>query len=364
MQLANYARYARQLVLPGFGPAAQHQLTQARVLVVGAGGLGCPLLQYLAAAGVGTLGIVDADVVDISNLHRQILFGSSDVGQPKALVAKRKLLEHNPSISLQTYPEHLTQANALELLSQYDIVADGTDNFATRYLVNDACVVLGKPLVHGSVYQYEGQLAVFNHPVGVGPNYRCLYPTPPAAESMPNCAEAGVLGVLPGIIGAMMAQECIKLITGIGEPLAPNWLVYDGLAFKFHLYKMEQDPNNILFQPGFDFGGQDYTDTTCATPTALEVDADGLAEMTQRGALLIDVREHWEHAEANIGGRNVPLAEIETLAATVTGAVVLYCKSGARSAAAAHRLRLLTGRNDIASLRGGILQYRAERLHT
>jgi adenylyltransferase/sulfurtransferase len=362
MQYADYARYARQLVLPGFGPQAQQKLAQARVLVVGAGGLGCPLLQYLAAAGVGTIGIADGDVVDASNLHRQILYGDADVGKPKAQTARQKLLAQNPHVQVNTHAEHLTQANALAIIGGYDLVADGSDNFATRYLVNDACVLLGKPLVHGSVYQYEGQLAVFNHPAGSGPNYRCLYPTPPAADSMPNCAEAGVLGVLPGIIGAMMAQECIKLVTGIGDTLAGRWLVYDGLTGTQRTYAVTRDPHNVLFKAGFDFAAQDYADTTCALPSELEVSADAFAQLRMQGAWVIDVREPWEHAEANIGGRNVPLTQIDSIAQDVNGPVVLYCKSGARSAAAAHRLRLLTGRTDVVSLRGGLLQYNAVKM--
>src|ERR1035437_2494874 len=227
-------RYARHIILPEIGLEGQQKLKQAKVLVVGAGGLGCPVLQYLTAAGVGTLGIIDFDTVDESNLQRQVLYSTEDIGKHKAAIAKEKLEKQNPDINLVSHVAHLTSANALEIISQYDIVVDGSDNFATRYLVNDACVILNKVLVFGSIFKFEGQVSVFNYKGG--PTYRCLYPEAPAEGDVPNCAEIGVLGVLPGIVGTLQANEVIKIITGIGDILSGKLLTLDALTMQFNTF--------------------------------------------------------------------------------------------------------------------------------
>lgn len=223
-------RYHRQMILPQVGPEGQERLKQSSVVVVGAGGLGVPVLQYLAAAGVGRIGIVEMDRVEVSNLHRQVLYTTEDLGKPKALVAKERLLALNPLVAVDAYPVRLTSENALEILKPYHLVVDASDNFPTRYLVNDACVLLGKPLVYGAIYQFDGQVAVFHHkaPEGeMGPCYRCLFPKPPPPGSVPSCAEAGVFGVLPAVVGSLMAAEALKVLLGIGKPLAGSLLLYD-----------------------------------------------------------------------------------------------------------------------------------------
>ena len=238
------ARYSRHLVLPEFNITGQRKLKNARVLVVGAGGLGAPLLQYLTAAGVSTLGIVDFDVVEESNLQRQVLFSGDDIGKPKAQAALEKLEKLNRHIKLRAYQTRLDSQNALDIIKDYDIVADGTDNFATRYLINDACVILGKVNVYGSVYRFEGQVSVFNHPTQEGdngPNYRDLFPSPPPPDLVPNCAEGGVIGVLPGIIGSLQASEVIKVITGIGEPLSGKLFLFDALRFETKTVKIRKN---------------------------------------------------------------------------------------------------------------------------
>ena len=221
-------RYNRHIILSEIGQKGQDKLSKAKVLVVGAGGLGCPILQYLAAAGVGTIGIVDFDVVEVSNLQRQILFGSSSLGQNKAAAAKERLSDLNNSITINAYPEKLTFQNAIELFNQYDIIVDGTDNFETRYLINDACILTNKPLVFGAIYKFQGQVSVFNY--NNGPTYRCAFPNKPKKDTVPNCSEVGVLGVLPGIIGTMQANEVLKIILGIGNVLSGKLLCYDALS--------------------------------------------------------------------------------------------------------------------------------------
>ena len=233
-------RYQRHLSLPSFGEAAQLRLKASRVLVIGAGGLGCPALQYLAAAGVGKLGVVDFDLVDTSNLQRQILFTETDVGKPKARVAATRLRSMNSHIEVIEVAERLTAENALGLFSDYDIIVDGSDNFVTRYLVNDACVMTGKPLVYGAIYTFQGQVSVFNFQGG--PTYRCLFPDPPDPEDAPNCSEIGVIGVLPGLIGTLQAAEAIKVITGVGEPLSGRLLLLDALTMRQQTVQFSRDP--------------------------------------------------------------------------------------------------------------------------
>ncbi len=242
------SRYNRHLILPGFGVQSQEKLKQSKVLVIGAGGLGCPVLLYLTAAGVGEIGIVDFDTVEESNLQRQVLFTVNDIGKPKAEVAAAKLSLQNQFIKFNTYSLRLENKSALAIFPEYDIIIDGTDNFATRYLVNDACVLLGKPLVHGAIYKFEGQVSVFNYTDRsgkTGPSYRCLFPVPPAAGSVANCSEIGVLGVLPGIIGTLQATEAIKLITGIGEPLSGKLMLFDALTMNSTLVKINRNQARV-----------------------------------------------------------------------------------------------------------------------
>ena len=243
------ARYNRHIIIPGFGMEAQLKLKAAKVLVIGSGGLGSPVLLYLAAAGVGTIGIVDFDVVDDSNLQRQVLFGVDEIGKPKVEAARRRLQALNPYIKLHIYNTHLNSQNALEILKDYDVIADGTDNFPTRYLVNDASVLLGKPNVYASIFQFEGQVSVFNYRNAqgeLGPNYRDLYPTPPPPGLVPSCAEGGVLGVLPGIIGSLQALEVIKVITGVGETLAGRFYIFDALNFESRTFNIRPREDNPL----------------------------------------------------------------------------------------------------------------------
>ncbi|AEV16910.1 hypothetical protein TCCBUS3UF1_18710 [Thermus sp. CCB_US3_UF1] len=238
-------RYHRQMILPQVGPEGQARLKGASVVVVGAGGLGVPVLLYLVAAGVGRVGIVEMDRVEVSNLHRQVLYTTEDVGKPKALAAKERLLALNPLVRIDTYPLRLTSENALEVLRPYDLVVDASDNFPTRYLVNDACVLLGKPLVYGAIYQFDGQVAVFHHPTGegeMGPCYRCLFPKPPPPGSVPSCAEAGVFGVLPAVVGSLMAAEALKVLLGLGQPLAGYLLLYEALEAGFRKLKLRRNP--------------------------------------------------------------------------------------------------------------------------
>jgi molybdopterin/thiamine biosynthesis adenylyltransferase/molybdopterin converting factor small subunit len=242
------ARYNRHIIIPGFGMEAQQKLKTARVLVIGSGGLGSPVLLYLAAAGVGTIGIVDFDVVDDSNLQRQVLFGVNEIGKPKVEAARRRLEALNPYIRLQIYNTHLNSQNALDILKDYDVIADGTDNFPTRYLVNDASVLLGKPNVYASIFQFEGQVSVFNYRNAKGepgPNYRDLYPTPPPPGLVPSCAEGGVLGVLPGIIGSLQALEVIKVITGVGETLSGRFYIFDALTRRQSYQRQEPDDHRV-----------------------------------------------------------------------------------------------------------------------
>ena len=239
------SRYNKQIILPEIKLEGQEKLRSAKVLVIGAGGLGCPVLQYLAAAGVGTLGIVDGDKVEISNLQRQVLYTADNIGQSKAIVAERKLRALNPHINTHTYPVFIDSKNALELMRTYDIIVDGSDNFATRYLINDACIILDKPMVSGAIYKFEGQVSVFNY--NNGPTYRCIFPEPPNADESPNCAEIGVIASLPGIIGTIQANEVIKIITGIGEVLSGKLLVIDTLTMNTHIFhfKLNEANKNI-----------------------------------------------------------------------------------------------------------------------
>lgn len=362
-------RYGRHVIIPDFGLNAQLQLKAARVLVVGAGGLGSPLLLYLAAAGVGRIGIIDFDVVDDSNLQRQVLFDVSDVGELKVQAASQRLRALNPFIEVIPYSVRLTKDNAKELFNDYDVIADGTDNFATRYLVNDACVLLNKPNVFASIFQFEGQVSVFNYRMGngkVGPNYRDLYAEPPPSDLIPSCAVGGVLGVLPGIIGSMQALEVIKIITGVGEPLSGRLFHFDALTFESRVYNIARDPANPL--NGLHQTQHELIDyellcngVQSVRPPVKEITAQELAEWKGRGEdfQLIDVREPYEYDIVNLGAELIPSQTILDAADRIDRIrkVVIHCKSGARSEKAIRELEEKDGRTNLFNLKGGIKAY-------
>ena len=360
LSAAETNRYSRHLLLPEIGPAGQQRLKAARVLVVGCGGLGCPVLQYLAAAGVGTLGLLDFDTVDDSNLQRQVLYATVDVGRPKAVAAAEKLRAQNPFIELRIHQMLLSAANALDLFAGYDIVVDCSDNFATRYLVNDACVVLGKPLVFGAIFKFEGQVSVFNHQKG--PTYRCLYPEPPALGDAPNCAEIGVLGVLPGLVGTMQAAETLKIILELGEVLSGRLLLIDALSMRFQTVRFRAVPANQLLTtlaPDYAaFCGEAPLEV--APARAAEIGADELKAWQQSGRplQLLDVREPHEHARRSIGGELIPLAQLAGRLVSLQSEVpvVVHCASGVRSQKAA-LLLLAHGFAEVYSLRNGLADY-------
>jgi sulfur-carrier protein adenylyltransferase/sulfurtransferase len=316
-------RYSRHLKLEGFGEEAQLKLSSAKVLVVGAGGLGCPALLYLAAAGIGTLGIADDDLVSESNLQRQILFSSGDIDEAKVDAAAKKIKEQNPFITIETYNERITKQNALSLLADYDVILDGSDNFATKYLLNDACVILGKPLVFAAVHKFLAQVSVFNYKGG--PTYRCLFPEPPGEGEMPACGEVGVLGVLPGMAGTWQAAETIKIITGIGEPLSGKLLSFDLLTNDVTSFNFEVcEENKEIKQLG------DYT-ISCKNDT---ITYENLKRIQQDSDVqLIDVREKSEFEEINLNGINIPMSELEKRISELNPDLItiVHCKSGVRS---------------------------------
>lgn len=366
-------RYARHLALPDFGSEGQRKLKEASVLVVGAGGLGCPVLLYLTAAGVGHIGIIDHDAVDVTNLHRQVLYGLDDVGRPKAEAAVDRLKALNPHVRFSLYHAELTSANALDLIRQYDVVADGSDNFPTRYLVNDACVLMDKVDVHAGIFRYEGQLSVFNQCGSDGrrgPNYRDLHPRPPAPDAAADCGEAGVLGVLPGILGTMQALEVIKVITGVGDTLHGRVYLFDARTFTSRTMALPRDPANPL-------SGEHPTQTRLVDYEAfcgakdpveeqarMEIGPLELKSWMDRGKLfqLVDVREAYERAMMHIGGDHIPLDRIPDLHELIhrDRPVVLYCRSGARSAMAIQWLREVHGLQGPLNLKGGMLAWEHE----
>ena len=356
-------RYARHFAIPEFGLDGQEKLKQSKVLVVGAGGLGSPVLLYLAAAGVGKIGIVDFDVVDLSNLQRQVLYKVEDVGQSKAQLAKKRLLEMNPHIEVEVYQEAFTRENAIELVRQYDVVADGTDNFPTRYLVNDACVLAGKVNVYASIFRFEGQVSVFNLPAedgSRGPNYRDLFPEPPPPDMVPNCAEGGVLGVLPGIIGSLQASEVIKVLTGVGNPLSGRLFLFDAATFSTRVLKFPVNPN-LEIRALIDY------EEFCGIPKPQQAVQDFDISVQQLDALskdgedfvLIDVREEYEYEADQMGGQLIPLAslpaQIHQLNKQQT--IIVHCRSGQRSKKAAKLLQE-QGFIKVHNLLGGILAWR------
>lgn len=349
-------RYARHANLPGFGMEAQMRLKKGSVLVVGAGGLGTPLLQYLTAAGVGKIGIIDPDRVGLSNLQRQVLYQIGDIGKPKVEIAAQRLSALNPNVLFELYPFALTPENALDLVKQYDVVADGSDNFATRYLVNDACVIQEKPLVYGAVFRSEGQLAVFNWlgPEGTrGQNYRNLYPTPPEEGTVPSCAEGGVLGVLPGIIGGMQANETIKILTGTGKPLSGKLMLFDAHTGNSQIIRMPDAPPYPIHAL------EDYA-ATCgnALHPVTEITPFELRQWKAGGIpfFLVDVRESWEFAEFNLGGVHLPLGLLPEKGNQLPRdlPVVVICQSGVRSVRATLLLQATFGYKEVFNVKGGI----------
>lgn len=361
-------RYSRHLNLPQFGLETQEKLKNSKVLVVGTGGLGAPMLQYLTAAGVGTIGVVDFDRIDESNLQRQVLFGTSDVGQPKTAIAIRKLQDQNPHIRFNQYDLRLDSSNALDIIKEYDVVADGTDNFPTRYLVNDACVLAGKTNVYASIFQFEGQVSVFNYLQENGergPNYRDIFPTPPPPGMVPSCAEGGVLGVLPGIVGSLQASEVIKVLTGIGKPLVGRLFLFDALDFSTRMLNIRKDPKNPLngenptIHQLIDYEEFCGLNNIEANPS-INVDELQRWLKAKEEFVLIDVREPYEYEKANLGAELIPLNEIENNLDKIPkeGKVVIHCKSGVRSGKAIDLLKEKYGYQNILNLEGGILAWK------
>ena len=360
-------RYSRHLIIPNVGMEGQRKLKAARVLLIGAGGLGSPLALYLAAAGVGTLGLVDFDVVDVTNLQRQVLHGTKDVGRPKLESARDRIKDVNPNVHVEPYETRLTSANALEILRDYDLVIDGTDNFPTRYLTNDACVLLGKPNVYGSIYRFEGQASVFA--TAEGPCYRCLFREPPPPGLVPSCAEGGVLGVLPGLIGTIQATEGIKLLLGIGETLVGRLLLVDALSMRFRTVKLRKDPSCPVCGTREIRELIDYEQFCGIDPHAAPDGGAGVPEITPAELAarlrrhddldLVDVREPYELEIARIeGARLVPLATLTESLNTLDSArdIVVMCRSGARSAKAVRQLQN-AGFRRVWNLAGGILRW-------
>src|SRR5689334_19101838 len=362
-------RYSRHLIMPEVGMEGQLKLKAARVLCIGAGGLGSPLALYLGAAGVGTLGIVDFDVVDYTNLQRQIIHSTADVGRKKLDSAAEKLKAINPFLNIRKFDTRLSSENALELFREFDIIADGTDNFPTRYLVNDACVLTGKPNVYGSIFRFEGQASVFA--TKEGPCYRCLYPEPPPPGLVPSCAEGGVLGVLPGIIGCIQANETIKLIIGAGEPLIGRFLIFDALRMKFRELKLRKDPDcpvcgthptvtKLIDYEQF-CGVQSSTQEAPMSGSTTEISAVDLKKRLDRGDVLkiVDVREPHEYEINRIKGSTlIPLGDIPKRYVELdpSDEIVVQCKVGGRSAKAADFLRS-KGFTRVLNLTGGILDW-------
>lgn len=366
---ADLARYARHIILPEVGMEGQQKLKAARVLLVGAGGLGSPLALYLAAAGVGVLGIVDFDVVDASNLQRQIIHTTSDIGRGKLDSAAEKLAALNPGVKVVRHETRLSSANALHILKEYDVVADGTDNFPTRYLVNDACVLLGKPNVYGSVFRFEGQASVFA--TRGGPCYRCIYPEPPPPGMAPSCVEGGVLGILPGLVGVIQATETIKLILGKGESLIGRLLLVDALAMRFRELKLRKNPEcpvcgenptvtRLIDYQQFCGLGQEASQEKTMKNGIPQMSVQELKQRLDAGEdlMILDVREPYEYQIANIGGTLIPQSEVPRRLAEIdrNREIVVQCRSGGRSQRIAEFLAA-QGYPDVKNLAGGILAW-------
>lgn len=358
------ARYSRHLSLNDFGVAGQEKLKAAHVLVIGAGGLGSPALLYLAAAGVGHIGIVDFDTVDLSNLQRQVLFDTDDVGHGKARTARSRLQALNPHVQVQVHAEELRADNVLDIVRAYDLVLDGTDRFATRYLVNDACVILGKPLVSAAIHRFEGQ--AFSYVPKRGPCYRCLFPEPPADSAVPNCAEAGVLGVLPGVMGVIQATEAIKLITGMGAPLIGRLLTYDALEMRFAEFQFAARPECAVCGTQPSITKPQDTAIMCAAETIMtSISAPELRDLMSSQLTsparwqLVDVREPYEFTAGHIEGvLHIPLAELPARATELdrTATTIFVCRSGGRSAQAQSWANS-QGFSQTLNLQGGMLAW-------
>ncbi len=355
-------RYSRHLIIPEVGMRGQKKLKAAKVLIVGAGGLGSPLALYLAAAGVGTLGIVDFDVVELTNLQRQILHSTNDIGRSKLESARESINEINPNVQVILHETRLTSENALDLFSAYDVIVDGTDNFATRYLVNDACVLLGKPNVYGSIFRFDGQITVFD--ARVGPCYRCLYPSPPPPGLIPSCAEGGVLGVLPGIIGTLQALETIKTILGEGDTLVGRLVLFDALQFSFKELKLRKNPDCPICGSHPSIHELIDYEEFCGVPSQdlgedgeNEISVEELKARFDRGddILLVDVREPHEYEIVNLGGLLIPLRELPERAQELPPSreIIVHCKTGVRSASAVKFLQGI-GYKKVKNLAGGI----------
>jgi adenylyltransferase/sulfurtransferase len=370
----DHKRYSRHLVLQEFGVNGQIKLKDAKVLVVGAGGLGSPALLYLAAAGIGTLGIVDADTLDLSNLQRQVLYTEGDVGKKKVLAAVARLKTLNSAIQLQGYAFSLQASNALDIIREYDVVLDGTDNFPTRYLINDACVLLNKPFVYGSILKFEGQVAVFNYLKNDGSfsaNYRDLFPEPPDPASTPNCEQAGVLGVLPGMIGCMQANEVIKIVTGIGEPLADRLLLFDSTTMQQNIITIPNRQARAAIKHLVDYdefcginGWKNKSLNLNQENTMKEVTVQELKELIDSKAdfQLIDVREPHEFDICNIDGELIPQADVPHSIDRISKdkQVIVHCRSGARSGNMVQWLEKNHGFTNLYNLKGGILAWAKE----
>lgn len=342
--------YNRHFILDAIGIKGQTKLKKSKVLVVGAGGLGCPILQYLTAAGVGTIGIIDNDVVDQSNLQRQILFTVDDIGKPKATVASERLSKLNPFVNFNTYVKFLSSENALDIFPKYDIIVDGSDNFQTRYLTNDAAVLTNKPLVFGAIFKFEGQVSVFNYKNG--PTYRCLFPTPPSANSIPNCSDIGVLGVLPGIIGCLQANETIKIICELGDVLSGKLLSLNALNLQQNILKFKKN-DTIIIDKLIDY------EIFCGLETnnETEISSEQLKnEILNNTVTLIDVRKTMEREHFHIGGEHIPLYQLQQKLDFFKNLdnIVLYCQVGQRSLIAAKMILEKFSNKNIKSLRGGI----------
>jgi sulfur-carrier protein adenylyltransferase/sulfurtransferase len=366
------SRYSRHLILPEVGEEGQRRLKAARVLCVGTGGLGSPLALYLAAAGVGTLGLVDFDVVDLSNLQRQIIHSTADIGRKKLDSAEEKLKALNPALNVVKHETLLSSANALDILKDYDVVADGTDNFPTRYLVNDACVLLGKPNAYGSIFRFEGQASVFA--AEDGPCYRCLYPEPPPPGLVPSCAEGGVLGILPGLVGVIQATEVIKLVLGKGEPLVGRLLLVDALNMRFRELKLRRNPecpvcgDHPTLTRLIDYqqfcGIQPAAEKEPAVKNGIpQLSVQDLKRRLDAGdrPFILDVREPFEYKIANIGGTLIPQSEVPRRLAEIDREreIVVQCKSGGRSQRIAEFLKQ-SGYPNVVNLAGGILAWSSE----
>ncbi len=359
----SYERYQRQTILPGFGDEGQYKLLTASVLVIGAGGLGCPVLQYLTAAGVGTIGIADHDTVSLTNLHRQVLYTMDDIGKPKASLAAQRLKAMNPDITFRIFDEYVSPANIIDIIREFDVIVDGTDNFSTRYLINDACVLMDKPLVFGAISRFEGQVAVFNVPTGYEGeciHYRDLFPHPPQDGEVLNCAESGVLGVLPGIIGALMANEVTKLIAGLGKLLSGSMVTYNALMNESMEWQLKKHPDSDKLVPltVSELQQKDYAWECGVNATGIETDAEGVEQMIKNGnVLLIDVREpheapalkRWKHGK-------VPTAALmQEGIHSDKEQIVFICQSGKRSLTVANWAKEKYADKKFYSLRGGVL---------